>query len=64
MLEVILFVASGMMWNNYEFFETAKVQYDEGYRWEYIGKKDADNSIPNLPLEGPNGKELVYFKLR
>ena len=53
-----------MMWNNYEFFETSTKQYEEGYRWEYTGKKEADQSIPHLPIEGHDGKEIVYFKLR
>ena len=57
-------MASGMMWNNYEFFETSTKQYEEGYRWEYTGKKEADQSIPHLPIEGHDGKEIVYFKLR
>ncbi len=56
-------MATGLVWNNYEFFEVAKVQYDNGHRWEYIGKKEADPTIPTLPIEGPNGKDLVYFKL-
>jgi len=63
MLEVIFVITSLGVWNNYEIIETAKAQYEDGHRWEYIGKKDASPDIPTLPIIGPDGKELVYFKL-
>ena len=51
------------MFDNQEFFKTAEEQYNDGYRWEYVGKQPVGD-VPSLPvIEPKSGNEVIYYRL-
>lgn len=59
---VITLIGGLFMWDNQQFFGTAETQYEEGYRWEYIGKTPT-SGVPALPIIDNQDNEVVYWKL-
>ena len=65
MIEVIIasFVGS-FMYDNADFFSTAKKQMEEGASWHISGPQDANPSVPSIPFKNPvTGKDTVIWVL-
>lgn len=60
---VIFIVAALFGYNNAEFFETAKQQKDDGYKWEYVGKQTPDGS-PAITIKPELSEEFIIYKLK
>jgi len=51
--------------DNAEFFEQSKKQLDDGYHWEYVGKRKASEYSFSLPvIDQQSGEKLVYWELQ
>lgn len=57
---------TGMFFNdNAEFFAESKKQTDQGYTWEYVGKRNADEFSFSLPIiNEETGEKSIYWKLQ
>lgn len=65
MIEVIVasFIGS-FMYDNIEFFNTAKQQRKEGMEWHFVGPKQADPEVPNITVKNPvNGNDTIIWVL-
>jgi len=65
MIEIIIasFVGS-FMYDNADFFSTAKKQMEEGASWHISGPQDANPSVPSIPVKNPiTGKDTVIWVL-
>ena len=63
MLEgTIVFVLGSFVYDNLDFFHTAKNQINDGYKWEWNYKVRNPN-VPAIPLQYENGKEKVIWVL-
>jgi hypothetical protein len=50
--------------DNAEFFAESKKQTDQGYTWEYVGKRNADEFSFSLPvINETTGEKSIYWKL-
>ena len=63
MLEgIIVFVLGSFVYDNLDFFHTAKNQMRDGYEWE-LNIKERNPDVPAIPLQYENGKEKVIWVL-
>ena len=63
MLEgIIVFVLGSFVYDNLDFFHTAKNQINDGYKWEW-NYKERNPDVPAIPLQYENGKEKVIWVL-
>lgn len=65
MIELIIatFVGS-FMYDNAEFFSTAKKQMEEGASWHISGPQDANPDVPGITYKSPvTGDEKVIWVL-
>ena len=51
------------MSHNPRVFKTAEEQYNDGYRWEYVGKQSQEMSFHLLPLNLSREMKLSYYRL-
>lgn len=52
------------MYDNAEFFSTAKQNAADGMKWEYVGKQ-APGDNPSIPIIDFNtGEEIIYWKMK
>ena len=65
MIEIIIgSLVGSFMYDNIEFFSTAKKQIEEGATWHMSGPQDANPSVPNIPIKNPiTGKDTVIWVL-
>tara|TARA_B100000035_G_scaffold294031_1_gene283948 strand:+ start:512 stop:709 length:198 start_codon:yes stop_codon:yes gene_type:complete len=60
MFTIIIGTAVGMfMWNNAEFFNTAKQQREEGYEWVFK-PKEHDTSVPAIPMTVDDKSKIIW----
>lgn len=61
----LLYIIGGLFFvDNAEFFGTAEKQWNEGYRWEFVGKQIPEG-VPALTVKNEKtGEESIYFKLK
>ena len=57
----IVFVLGSFVYDNLDFFHTAKNQMDDGYKWEW-NYKERNQDVPAIPLIN-NDKEMVIWVL-
>jgi len=57
-MELIIAITSLFVVDNAEFLNTAKVQQDEGYVWEYVGKQKASGT-PAILIDD----KYIYYRL-
>lgn len=62
---MILALVTALFFNdNAEFFAESQKQYEQGYTWEYVGKRNADEFSFSLPIINQDtGEKTIYWKL-
>ena len=62
---MILALVTALFFNdNAEFFAESQKQYEQGYTWEYVGKRNADEFSFSLPIINQDtGEKNIYWKL-
>ena len=63
-MEGLLIFAALWAWSNADFLKVKNEQVAQGYKWEQIGCRAPDKTLPHIKIETPIGNEYVCFKLK